>query len=1040
MISSHFMKLKYLLLFGFTALFNDLFAQDQAYFTTHPTLSPDGKMVVFSYEGDLWKAGVKDGLASRLTAMQGEEINPRISPDGKWLAFSSNQLGNYDVYVMPLDGGDIKQLTFHDAADEVDSWSWDSKTIYFTSGRYNRYSGYKVPLKGGSAERLFPHYFNTTHHIVEAPNGELYFSDTWESKDFAQRKRYKGAFNPEIQSYHPKTKAYKKYTDYIGKDFWTSIDQNGKVYFVSDEANNEYNLYTFINGVKTRLTQFNTSVKRPFVAANGDQIVFEKDYQLYLYNVASKKSERINIKISRNQLLQKEQDFNVQNNISAFDVSPDGKKIAFIARGEILISDIDGKFISKLERSPERAMEVKWLSDSKTLLFSQTFQGYQNWFTMAADGKGEVKQITKDQRNNRDITINSKRTMAVYLSGRDEVRILDLKSFASKTVVKDEIWAVQSSSPSFSPNDEYVLFTAHRNFEKDIFIHHLKQNKTINLTNTGVSEASPIWSPDSKYIYFTSSRTKPSYPFGMQDPHVYRMALDVYDEPFRSDKLGELFDNKKEGDKKDTSANISINVDGLLDRIDQVGPNFGAQYANQVIKKGDKTYVFFTSNHSEGNWGAYRTILEPFESAKTERVSSGGSFSLIEVGDKHFSLINGVIHKYNLDRNDLSRVDMNYKFSRNLSAEFNQMYEETWAGLEENFYDEEFHGIDWPKMKKTYAAYLPYVNSRNDLRVMLNDLLGELNSSHMGFNTYGDEERKTLSAVTNEVGILFDQGNPYKVDRIVAKSNADRPGVNIQKGDELISIDGKPVDKSLDRDYYFTRPSLSNEISLEFNRDGKTYKVKIRPQSSYALRSNLYDEWIRGNRAHVDLAGNKRIAYAYMKNMGGGELDVFLNDMVTDGYKRDALILDLRYNTGGNVHDEVLKFLSQRPYLQWKYRGGQLTQQGNFTPAAKPIVLLINEQSLSDAEMTAAGFKSLKLGTIIGTDTYRWIIFTSGKGLVDGSSYRLPAWGCYTFDGKNIEKEGVQPDKYIKTTFTDRLEGKDPQLDAAIKEILNQLK
>ena len=202
----------------------------------------------------------------------------------------------------------------------------------------------------------------------------------------------------------------------------------------------------------------------------------------------------------------------------------------------------------------------------------------------------------------------------------------------------------------------------------------------------------------------------------------------------------------------------------------------------------------------------------------------------------------------------------------------------------------------------------------------------------------------------------------------------------------------------------------------------------------------MYDEWIDNNRKEVTQKSKNRIAYAHMKDMSTGALETFLEDMVDDAYKKDALILDLRYNTGGNVHDDVLKFLSQRPYLQWQYRGGERTPQPNFAPAAKPIILLVNEQTLSDGEMTAQGFKALGLGKIIGTETYRWIIFTSAKGLVDGSSYRIPAWGCYTLDGKDIEKEGVKPDIYIKTSFTDRVNNQDPQLDKAIEEIMKQLK
>ncbi|MCX2573962.1 S41 family peptidase [Pedobacter sandarakinus] len=1042
-----------------------LFAQDQTYFASYPALTPDAQTIVFSYDGDIWKVAVGGGVASRITAMPGEEINPKVSPDGKLLAFSSNQFGNNDVYVMPINGGDIKQLTFNDASDEVDNWSWDSKSIYFTSGRYNSFSSYMIGVGGGTPVRLFDNYFNTTHHIAESPNGALFFNDTWESYRFPNRKHYKGAYNPDIQSYNPKTKEYKRYTDYIGKDFWTSVDQKGNVYFVSDEGNDEYNLYTFINGKKTGLTKFETSIKRPFVAANGNVVVFEKDYQLYVYNVGTKQTEKVNISTSRNQVLSKEQEYDVRSNISAFDASTDGKKIAFISRGEVFVSDADGKFIRKITNSGERAMECKWLADNKTILFSQTANGYQNWFSIAGDGKGKVKQLTTDQANNRDICLNKSKTMAVYLSGRNELKLLDLKTFDSKTLVTDEFWAFQNSAPSFSPNDEYVLFTVYRNFEQDILVHQIKTNKTINLTNTGVTETGPSWSPDGKYIFFTSARTKPSYPTGMSNAHIYRMALDNYDEPFRSDKFDDLFKESKPAEikpavvvtkekksKADTAKKaeakptpkpasvITINTQDILDRIELVGPAFGGQNGTDVFAKGDKTYVFFTSNHEGGVPGLYRTTIESFEANKTEKVTDGGDYSIVQAGDKYFVLSRGVINKYSLESNKLDKIDHGYKFTRNLNAEFNQMFYETWVGLNENFYDEKFHGVNWDNMRKRYAAFLPYVNNRSDLRTLLNDMLGELNSSHMGFNSSGAEERKNLNYVTNETGIIFENENPLRVKRIAAKSNAAHTGNNVLPGDVLIAVNGIRVQPNIDRDYYFSKPSLDKEMTLTFSRGGKDIFVNLHPESAAMLRANLYDEWITTNRKNVDKWGNNRIAYSYMKNMSGGELESFLLDMVAQEENKDAIILDLRYNTGGNVHDDVLKFLSQRPYLQWKYRGGKLAPQSNFGPAAKPIVLLINEQSLSDAEMTAAGFKQLKLGKIIGTETYRWIIFTSAKGLVDGSSYRLPSWGCYTMDGQNLESNGVKPDIFVKNTFEDRLADKDPQLQKAVEEILKDLK
>jgi tricorn protease len=287
---------------------------------------------------------------------------------------------------------------------------------------------------------------------------------------------------------------------------------------------------------------------------------------------------------------------------------------------------------------------------------------------------------------------------------------------------------------------------------------------------------------------------------------------------------------------------------------------------------------------------------------------------------------------------------------------------------------------------------------------------------------------------------MFDSENPYQVTHLVKNGPADKSDKNIQLGDILTHVNGEAVNPQIAREYYFAKPSMDNEVSLTFSRKGNSYMVKIHPRNYFEINDLRYNEWIADNQKRVDEKSRKRIAYAYMKNMGEGELNRFLIEMNSEAYQRDALILDLRYNTGGNVHDDVLKFLSQRPYLKWKYREGEFTMQSNFGPASKPLILLINEQSLSDAEMTAQGFKELKLGKIIGTETYRWIIFTSGKGLVDGSFYRLPAWGCYSLEGKNLEKEGVKPDISIKNTFKDRLEGKDPQLDKAIEEIMKELK
>ncbi len=1022
--------------------------KSEAGFLTGPAITPDGQTVIFSFEGDLWKVPAAGGQAVRITAMQGYETSPRVSPDGKWIAFTGRQYGNADVFIIPAEGGEVKQLTWHSANDEVNSWSWDSKSIYFTSGRMGQITGFTVNLQGSTPQRVLGDYFfQFDHNLFEHPStGEIFFNDTWESSNQVQRKRYKGPFNPEIQSYNPKTKKYTKYTDWKGKDFGATLDRKGNIYFISDEANGEYNLYTFVNGKKTALTSFTSSIKSPVVSADGSKVVFEKDYQLWIYDVASKKSSKLEVNILRNNVLPKEKDFEVRNNISNFDVSPDGKKMAFVSRGEIFVSDVEGKFIRQLVRgSAERVKEVKWMSDNKTLLFNQTADGYFNLFTAAADNSAPLKQLTTDKRNNRAIVLNKAKTKAVYLSGRDEVRLLDLKTWDNKTIVKDEIWAFQNSNPGFSPNDEYVLFTAIRNFEQDIFVYNIKENKTTNLTKTGVTEASPLWSPDGKYIYFVSSRLRPSYPLGMQNPRVYRMALEKIDEPYRADKFDELFKEEK----KDTSkkvppavpavATISIDTDKIIERVETVGASGGSQSLVGVYKSGEKTIVLYGSNH-EGRPALFKTVLEPFEVPKTEKITGadGFNFSVVENSGKYYVLLNGNISKLSLDANKTDLINVSFTFRRNLAQEFSQLFNEAWAYMEEGYYDEKFHGLDWKKTREYYSKFIPAINNRSDLRILLNDMLGELNSSHQGFSTFGDDETIALANRTMETGIMFENASPYTVKYVLKRSAADKKGIDVQAGDVLEKVNGEVVDKNIDRSYYFTKPSIDREIKLTFSRKGQPYEVKIHPQTS--LGGNLYDEWVDKNQQRVDEKSKGRIAYGYMKDMGQGELEQFIVDMTQELNGKDALIFDLRYNTGGNVHDEVLRFLSQRSYLNWKYREGKLTQQSNFSPSDKPIVLLINEQSLSDAEMTSAGFKALKLGKIIGNETYHWIIFTSGVGLVDGSFVRMPAWGCYTLDGKDLEQTGVQPDILVINTFEDKINGRDPQLDRAIEEILKQLK
>lgn len=1018
-------------------------ASRQAYFLSDPAVSPDGQTIVFVYDNDLWQVAATGGMAYRLTSLQGKVSLPRFSPDGQWIAFTSTRDRNANVYIMPARGGQIRQLTWHEAADNVDSWSWDSRYIYFHSERYNMSSAFRISLDGGTPDPLFPfHYFNVEHHVQQHPlTGAFVFTESWESLRFPERKRYRGEHRPDILSYNPETDVFENLTDFEGQDLWPSFDQQGNLFFASDQWNGEYNLSTLKDGEKVQLTSFERSIRTPRVSACGSIVAFEKDYALWVYDVAAGEARALEVSLFQAPSLAMEQSFQVKGTITWFDVSPDEKKLVFVSRGELFVADIDGKFIRQIPVEPtERVIEVKWLKDSRNLIYTRTHQGWAGLFTVAADGRGRERKIEALEQTSRQLTLSPERDKAVYLSGRNQVKLVDLNNFSAKVIAEDELWGFQNSSPGFSPDGRFVVFTAYRNFEQDILVHELATGKTMNITRSGTTQRQPWWSPCGKHIYFASDRTTPNYPRSNVQTSIYRIALLRESRPLRINRFDEMFaDNGR-----DTTAKVHVVIDSLRleERWERVPVRGGAQWAPQVYQHKDHQLMLFVSDRDKGENALWKMEIKPFEQPEPVRIqgpAAGANPLVVNVKNNFWVLASGNIHKLDVSASKMEAIDMNFNFSRRLDREFSQVFHETWTTLEENFYDDDFHGIDWLETRRYYEQFLPYLTSRDNLRLLLNDMLGELNASHLGFSGTGKEEEPFFKGETAETGIVFSTTDPWRVERIITGSHLDLTQALVQAGDILVAVNGQKAEASENRDRLFYFASRPAEMEMTFARNGREFRVVTHTHTPAQISNLLYDEWIRDNRRYVEEQSQGRIAYVYMKNMSAGALEQFLIDMTTYAERKEALLFDIRFNRGGNVHDDVLQFLSQRPYLAWKYRGGSLAPQPNFAPSAKPMVLTINERSLSDAEMTAEGFRQLELGQIIGIETYRWIIFTSGKSFVDGSFCRLPSWGCYALDGRNLELTGVAPDIVVPETFHDRLHGRRPQLDRAIEELLKQL-
>lgn len=999
-------------------------------FAVKPSLTPDSKTIYFSFNGDIFKVSREGGDALSVVSTKGNDNNPKISPDGKWLAFSSDLDGNNNVYVVPLTGGEITQLTYNDASDIPVSWASDSYTIYIESGRLNQVSTYSLNREGGTPIRLFENYFNTVSNLVQNPvNGSFIFNEAMEGFSFATRKGYRGEHNSDLLQWNPKTKDYSELTTFDGKDLWPMVDVKGNIYFASEEANGFTNLVKYSKEKNEYLTKFDVSIQYPSIAYNGEAIVYIKDYQLNIYDLNTKKAYTPEVELI---------DSRINNEISVkietplfASLSPDGKKLAFSYRGALFVSDAKGTFVTQIPTpKKERITEVVW-SDNSTLYYIRTNKGWTNLFKQKIGDNSAAIEVYSPEENVKRLTLSSKRGMLAFVSGSSSLMSLNVSDDKVAELTKQEFWSFQNYSISFSSDDKYILFSATNLFDRDIFLYSFETKKVSNITNSATMEDDACFSADGKYIYFTANRTTPSFPRGARQ-NLFRASLYKSDTPFRASEFEKLFSSEKV--KKDSV--IKFDFTDFQRRFEPV-QRVGDQNSPFIYTSGEKVYLLYNSNH-EGERGLYVQEIKDWDmkpAQKIKGVRSAGSY--ISNGKVLMALDQSGLYSIDVQSASATKIEINYSFSKSIKDEFEQMLFEVWGLLEQNFYDVKFHGADWDKVKERYSSYLPYVKNRSELRMLVTDMLGELNSSHLGFSSSGKEEDSPFKKITNNVGIQFENENPFIVKGIIRNSKADNFENSVMPGDKLVKVNGIQVNENIERDFYFTEPDRREEILLSFSRAGKEFDIRLHTNTTAEIRDLQYLAWEDECKALTEKLGKGKFAYIHMRDMGDAALENFFVEMNTYAVHKEGLILDLRYNNGGNVHQAVIDFLRQKQHFKWSYRDKEKVTHPNFTPANRPVIVLINERSLSDAEVTSNGIKELEIAKLVGTESYRWIIFTSGAGLVDGSFCRLPAWGCYSLDGKDLEKSGVKPDIYVKNTFKNRVEAKDPQLERAIKELLS---
>jgi len=1031
--------------------------------------------VAFIYAEDLWVANADGSQPRRLTVDEGVESNPVFSPDGKRIAFSAQYDGNIDVFTVPVEGGIPKRLTWHPGADWVRGFTPDGTAVLFTSQRAvftNRYAQlFTVPLAGGFPRQLeVPNAFTASF----SPDGKSIAYNPL-SPAFRQWKNYRGGTIAVIWLFSFQDKSVVKIPQPDGgcndaDPMWLG----DKIYFRSDR-NGEFNLYSYEVASKTvkQLTDFKDF---PVISAgygNG-KVVFEQAGYLHHYDMAAASSKKITIGIAADLLELRVRYVKGSDYIRSASISPSGARVVFDFRGEILTLPAEkGDARNLTSTTGIHEKYPAWSSDGKSIAYFSDASGEYELHIKAQDGKTAAKSFklsgtgfyahTKWSPDGKKIS---------YVDNGRNFYVLDVATGAVKKMDEDELYVpgpFRDMLGSWSSDSKWISYTkvTETNFKR-AYLYSVDQGKSFPLTD-GLSDVSgPVFDPGGKYLYFLASTdagpvvnwfdqsnndmksSQSIYLVTLQKNTLSPFARESDEEESKSDKAEPAGPaESKSKDKKETEPEkkpeiLKIDLDGIQSRIVDVPVHSGEYDLLGVAKEGELLYIDYSNTPALHKYDIKKRKdsevmeLDEYEiSADRKKMlyKKGSNWGITNAGEKPET------GKGNLNTNDLQvKIDP--------VAEWPQIFDEAWRVNRDYFYDPGMHGADWAAMKKKYEIFLPDLACRNDLNILIQWMCSELAVGHHRISGSGDRLANSEKVGGGLLGADYSiTNNRYQFKKIYGglnwtpnlRSPLTEPGVNANTGDYLLAVNGKDLTAS------------ENLYSFFENTAGKIVELTIGPNPTYtgsrivkvvpvdnesALRNR---DWVEGNLKKVTEATNGQVAYVYVPNTAGLGHEYFKRYFFPQA-NRKAIIIDERFNGGGQVADYYIDLL-QRPYqAHWKLRYGKDLK----TPSASiqgPKVMLIDETAGSGGDMLPWMFHKFNVGTLVGKRTWGGLVGILGfPEFIDGGSVTAPNLAIWTKDGFIVENVGVSPDIEVEQWPAEVIKGIDPQLQKAIDVALDELK
>ncbi|MCX6358634.1 MAG: cation diffusion facilitator family transporter [Armatimonadetes bacterium] len=1023
-------------------------------FARHPALSPDGRTLAFGYKGDIWTVPVTGGAAQRVTVHSAHDQLPAWSPDGKWLAFSSKREGNYDVYVIPAAGGTAKRLTYHSADDAVSGWSPDGAEILFASSREATRTTaiYAVNVKKGSS-RLVRYDDEPLGNACMSQDGKLIActrSGSW------TRKGYRGSSNSDLMLMTAAGAQGELLTRTPHNERWPLFAPDGKIiYYVSDQTG-AANIYRRRLGEKPteQVTRFTAgTIFYPSIARDGSAIAFERDFGIWRLDLKTRELREIRVTAASDDRENSVRKTVYVNSVQEATLSPDGKQVAFIVHGEVFVQPASGGEAVRITDTPQREEDVTWSPNGKEVAFTSDRTGEPDIYIATVPGK-ETRKLVGAKETAECVPVYSPDGKQVlFLRGGDGQELCVIPAAGSD--VKVVARGPSIGGHAWSPDGKWVTYHLVKSHSAGTIgsLHLLSME---NGSDTDISRypgvtADAQWSADGKTLAFQSNRSGKN--------QVYSLSLKEMRWTYGADE-GAAAAVRPVATRRRTSGEggadaaaappaapvkVVVDLEEIHTRPKQVTSSDTGTTSYAISPDGQTIWFFMSTLGRSDLWkapaagGASTRITQSGESGRAMQFSPDGSTIYWIAGGQLKSLPTASAAAAAPSSAAAtgpvpSALSLTATMDLDMRAELTQMFDEAWRKMRDGFYDEKMHGCDWNALRERYRPVVADITYREDFYTLFSLALGELNASHTGISGARDSE----GAATAAFGVTFDDGfaGPgVKVATVVERTPAASVGGRLVPGDVVTAVDGAAVAHNEEL-YRLLADKSGKKLSLTVAADGKTRTVTMRPISGAAQRSLAYEHWVRERRGLTEKLSGGRFIYVHMNGMGVTQLEEFRRVALADAQGSDGLVLDLRFNGGGSVADEMFSIINNRVFGYRTLRGSPERLPAPMPASTKPMVVLINGQSFSNAEVFPWGFRGLGLGKTVGVPTNGSVIGTGSTTLIDGSSLRMPAVGSFTLDGKDMELNGCPADIEVELTPADIVENKDRQLEAAVAELL----